>query len=109
MRGSPLDEFVKFLEEDITAELEAENLASWVLNACNKDLTVIFQEFTDDELEAIKEEILDGNRATLSIDISDLLLDQLETLTSDSEDSEDSEDEYEQTDEDEDEDQDEDY
>lgn len=100
MRSSPLDELLKFLEEDISSELEAENLTSWLLNAGNRDLGTALQEFSQDELEAMKEEILDGTRATLSIDISDTLLEYLETLTSESEEEDKDDDEYESDDDD---------
>lgn len=87
-----LEEMLESLRESIENELGSEGLATWTLNASGLNFADTLNSYPLVDLEDLRDEIVEGNKVEVTIDLSDAIvayLDELIERLSDSDDEED--------------------
>ena len=72
-----LEEMLETLGENALAELESQGLASWTIGAAGESLTELLGSYSLADLEELREELLEGGKAQVTIDLSDAIINYL--------------------------------
>lgn len=98
MGSKSLEDLLDAFAENITAEASSQGLDTWSIGASGENIADSLQGYTLDDLEELREEILDGQKIQVMVDLSDSFLALLDELIENSAE-EDEDDDYEDSDE----------
>lgn len=101
-----LEELLESLKENLEAELLSQGLATWTIGASGSDFSESLNGYSLEDLEQLREEILEGSKVEVTIDLSDAVVARLDDLIEQAQaeeaDEEDDDEDYETDEEDED-------
>lgn len=75
-----LEEMLDSLREGIETELDSEGLASWSLNASGLNISDGLEYYEVEDLKELRAEIREGAKVELTIDLSEYLLNSIDSL-----------------------------
>lgn len=98
METKSLEDLLDAFGESMTTEAQAQGLETWSIGASGENIADVLQGYSVDELEELREEILDGQKIQVMIDLSDSFLALLDELIENAE--EEDEEDYDDSEED---------
>lgn len=97
MQTKSLEDLLDLFGENITTEATAQGLESWSIGASGENIVDLLQGYSLDDLEELREEILDGQKIQVMLDLSDSFLAAIEEIIENGQEEDDEElDEYEE-------------
>ena len=91
-----IEDLLETLSENITIEANSQGLETWSIGASGENFADNFQSYTLDDLEELREEILEGQKIQMTIDLSECLLTLIEQMIESNQENYDNEDDDEE-------------
>ena len=83
-----LEEMLESLREGIESELDAEGLSTWSINASGINFADNLEYYNLEDLKELANEISEGSRVEVTVDLSDVLLQSINQILAVQEDQE---------------------
>ena len=80
-----LEEMLDSLREGMETELDSEGLASWTINTAGVNFVDNLEYYSLEDLRDLRDEIREGSRVEVVIDLSEYLLDSVNNIISEHE------------------------
>jgi len=93
MNAKSFEDLLDLFGENISAEATSQGLETWSIGASGENVADAFQGYSLDDLEELREEILDGQKVQVVVDLSDSFLAFLEEMIENNQEEDDGEDE----------------
>lgn len=80
-----LEQMLETLKEAMESELESEGIATWSINSAGVNVVDNLEYYDFEDLKQLQEEIQEGSRVEITIDLSEHLLDSINRIVEDHE------------------------